>query len=344
MKKDTANKTKDMADKPKTGLAAIYDELSHIQPLKEKDLESSSSKSRLPSSDLFNLKNTSSYEKFSTIENVDESEKILKIDPHRICLSPNKKDRRENELGDLEELANTMKIGGQIQPCIVEVSEKDNDYDYVLIIGERRWRAAKLAGIKLDVVVRNTTKTKSFEQQIRENLQRQNLSNYALGMFCAEAIEDKRITRKELPELLSTTDVEVIRLLSFAAIPPEIVNAIGDMRLVSSRTAAEIRALAKKGDEYIAALIQLAPKIETGKLGERLLKREVQKIIHDVPTENSSIEVKSITGQHLFSWRKDSNNNDSISFPKDVRARIDKEKIQNVLKEEIEKMLLENKN
>lgn len=284
-------------------------------------------------------------------EDIQEGEKIYKIDPRKICLSPSKTDREnENERSEdyIQELAQSMEENSQIQPCVVKPT-KIPGYEYELTIGECRWRAAKVKNLMLDVVIRETNKQTSFAQQIQENTQRKNLSDYALGMFCARGIENRLVTQKDLHSILKVSEVEVTRLLSFSKIPQEIIDAINDMRLVSSRTSSEIRALTKKGPEYIEAIIMLAPKIRAGKLGDTTLRREVMKIINkegsNKTPDDFTTEIRTASGRHLFTWRKDSNGNPSISFPKDIREQItnEKDRIETFLRDKIEEILLEKK-
>ena len=91
---------------------------------------------------------------FKTISNhkINQSfSEILLVSPTNI-INWQFHDRPQNELGNIEELAEEFKTIGQQQPCIVRPIK--NQYaDYEVIVGERRWLAAKKANVKLKVVV-----------------------------------------------------------------------------------------------------------------------------------------------------------------------------------------------
>ncbi len=88
------------------------------------------------------------------------------------------------------------------------------------------------------------------------------------------------------------------------------------------------------------AIIKLASLLRSGKLGANNLLREVEAILNqDIEPLNKAQEVRNLTGRHLFTWRRDSNGNISITFPKDIRDRIDRDRLEQHLIDEIEKQL-----
>lgn len=267
---------------------------------------------------------------------------ILEVDPSRVC-NWELHDRPENELGDLEALAQDLSDNGQAQPCIVRPYTKNTDFDYELIAGERRWRAATIRGLKLKIIVENLNDQQAAIYQIAENGNRQDLSDYAKGMSYYKLIERKIITQKDLEKSLGKNKIEISRLLSFGDIPKQIWDAVGDMTKISARTASEMRAIVNKGDSHYDAVLQLAARLRTGKLGAASLSKEVDKLISGTSLSalNAKTEVRTSSGRHLFTWRKDSNGNISISFPKDIRSYIDKNGLEQALRNEIHEQLTE---
>ena len=89
-------------------------------------------------------------------------------------ISPNREQpRRIFDETALEELAESMKQLGVIQPIVLA---KDGDY-YKIIVGERRWRAAKIAGLKkIPAIIKDLDETSAYEIALVENLQRENLN------------------------------------------------------------------------------------------------------------------------------------------------------------------------
>lgn len=231
-------------------------------------------------------------------------------------------DRPENELGDIEALAKDFKEIGQQQPCIVRPHPIKNG-KYELIIGERRWRAAKTAGVNLKVIIRDYSDAESALAQATENEQRKNLSEYAKGIYFSRLIDNGILKQKDLIEKLGKSKQYISAMLSFSKIPIEIVNAIGDMSLVSSRTAEKIKQLCSKDIENINKIIKYADKIRAGKLGleklESLIKdKEAQQYMES----GKGAKVYGESGRHLFTWRLDNNKTPSIHFPKDILKRI----------------------
>ncbi len=207
------------------------------------------------------------------------SEQIIEIDPVLIT-NWQYSDRPEFELGDIEALAEEFRTIGQHQPCIVRPISESSAFQYELIAGERRWRAAILARIPLKVIVKKLSIPEAAILQISENESRKDLSDYAKGLSYYKLISDSILSQTELVHKLGKTKQYVSSLLSFAKIPEIIIKSIGDMSKVSYRTAEEICRLSRKGPAYITAIIKVADKIRTGKFGQESLNtfasREVE--------------------------------------------------------------------
>ena len=114
-------------------------------------------------------------------------EEISLVDPNEIC-NWDFHDRPESELGDIDALANDFVKVGQQQPCLIRPSH-NTDSCYELIIGERRWRAAKLAQIELKVIIKDISDSDAALVQAAENENRVDLSDYAKGMSYSKLID-----------------------------------------------------------------------------------------------------------------------------------------------------------
>lgn len=251
---------------------------------------------------------------------------IYEIDPH-IIHRWSGKDRPENELGDIEDLAKGFKQIGQQVPCIVR-PHKELEGEYELIVGECRWHAAKLAKLKLKAIIQDIDDRMAALIQAVENEKRNDLSEFAKGMSYAKKIESGILKQKDLIEILGISKQQVSRLLSFSKIPSSLFNAIEDFRKVSARTAEELSRLSAKGENYIEALIKLAPRIKTGKFGGNRIVKEVNKIVNPPNTRiKSNQKVFDKDGRHLFTWRLDNNSAPSIHFPKDIIQLLNNEDI-----------------
>lgn len=247
------------------------------------------------------------------------------------------KDRPENELGDLEEFAQTLKTIGQLQPGIVRPS-KIPDKKYELIVGERRWLACKIAGIPFQAKVVEYSDSLAGLAQAIENEKRKDLSDYAKGMSYANKIKAGIFTQSDLIERLGKSKQDVSRLLAYKDIPSELVEAIGDMRKVSPYTAELLKSLCRKHPENTALLIKFAESIAKG-VGVSSVNNYIKKAkLNSIEFENNE-KVFSTDGRHLFTWRKDGNGQRSISFPKDIRELINTRNLEQSLKQEIESQL-----
>lgn len=280
------------------------------------------------------------------IDGQDKAEAVVNTPPSQNTPSPSKlneaiievmpskikkwqfKDRPDNELGDITALADEFKSIGQQQPCIVRPLPSDSQYDYELLIGERRWRAALLAGIALKVIVSKMGDTDAALAQAAENESRKDLSDYAKGMSFSNLIDHGVLKQKDLIEKLGKSKQYVSALLSFSKIPPELTQAIGDMSKVSARTSETIVRLSRDGEQSMQALISLAPIIEKGMLGNKTLPARIAKLLSDKDLKkNTNRKILSRDGRHMFTWRTDNNALPSIHFPKQINSLFEKEKI-----------------
>lgn len=256
------------------------------------------------------------------------SEAILEISPFELK-NWIYHDRPENELGDIEALANEFKEIGQLQPCIVRpYTSDDEQFKYELIVGERRWRAAQLSGTLLKVLVKHLSDSEAAITQASENYNRKDLSDYARGMSYSRLIEEGILTPKSLTQSLNMSKQQISRLLSFSKIPAEIIDAIQDLSKISARTAEQIKQLSNKGELYISAIISCAEKLKTGEYGHEKLYSYVEKLIHHKKKNNKSVDkLYSREGLHLFTLKNIDNSSTSIHFNKDIISLLEQKNI-----------------
>ena len=274
----------------------------------------------------------------------DDHEKIISISPEKIK-NWDFFDRQEVEYGNLEALANDLIKIGQQQPCIVRKSTS-KDYEYELIVGERRWRAAKIANIDLKVIIKEKFSDQDAAlAQATENDNRVDLSDFSKGMSFAKLIDHNVISQRELQENLGKSKQYVSALLSYSKIPKEIIKSIKDWSKVSTRTAQEIVRLSKKGDIYIESIKDLSKDIEKGIGYETIKKKVSMQISPSMNKLNKTNKIISSSGQHIFTWRKDNNNLPSIHFPKNIDSLFMSKKINiDELTEDIKKIIEEKLN
>lgn len=256
------------------------------------------------------------------------SEKVIEINCNEIK-NWEYHDRPENELGDIEALANEFKEVGQLQACIVRPLANDSTYKYELIVGERRWRAAQLAGLPLKVIVKDLSDSDAGIIQASENYNRKDLSDFARGINYSRFIEDGIITPALLTKKLGVSKQQISRLLSFSKIPQEVINAIQDMSKISARTAEHIKQLCSKGEEYVQAVINCADKLKSGEFGHEKLSDYVDRYTHpsNIKASKANDKLYSRNGVHLFTLKNIGKPSPSLHFNKEIVELLERKNI-----------------
>jgi ParB family chromosome partitioning protein len=170
----------------------------------------------------------------------------------------------------LEELAASIKVQGVIQPLIVRRMEGGK---YELIAGERRLRAAKLAGLeKVPVVVSSAAAEQVLELALIENLQREDLNPIEEALAFKELGDRYRLTQEEIARRVGKERSSVTNALRLLTLPEEIRGDIIEARL----SMGQARALLAIEDD------DLKLKIKKRILSEGLSVREVERLAQEV--------------------------------------------------------------
>ena len=128
--------------------------------------------------------------------------------------------RHEFDDKGLEELADSIRVNGIIQPVIVR--RLDNGI-FELIAGERRWRAAQLVGLKkIPVVVKETTDEKSLEIALIENLQREDLNPIESAQGYQRLLKEFRLSQEEIAKRVGKERSTVANYLRLLTLPEKI--------------------------------------------------------------------------------------------------------------------------
>ena len=223
-------------------------------------------------------------ERFKAVENeMGYSEHIVNLDCSKID-TWEFRDRKSFELGNIDDLAASIKHGGQCQPIVVvrpSASFKPKDdpsAQYVVIAGYRRWMACKK--YKMDVLA--VVRTLTFEQAITvlasEN-EKESVSEYSKGMFYHTLLSTQKITEEELSARLNISLHSLQSYLAFPKVPEQIWKAIGDLSRVSAKTASVILSFVNKGPIHVKAIKSIAKKIAHG-YGEKRIQEAVESIVN----------------------------------------------------------------
>jgi ParB family chromosome partitioning protein len=166
-------------------------------------------------------------EYFSPPPSSKAGESFLEISPDEISANPFQPRRSFSDV-DIDELAESIKIYGIIQPLVVTRSGGK----YELIAGERRLRAARLAGLKkVPVVIRDYDQQKKLEIALVENLQREDLNPVEKAMAYRQLIDDFNLTAEEAAVRVGKSRSQVSNALRLLSLPEEIRNALVNKQL-----------------------------------------------------------------------------------------------------------------
>lgn len=160
--------------------------------------------------------------------------------------------RTDMDADGIEELADSIQKVGMLQPVMV----RPYGEGYQIIAGERRWRAAKAAGLeKVPVRVMSTSETESLELALIENLQRQDLNAIEEARGYRRLLTEYQMTQAELADKVSKSRSAITNTLRLLDLPDEVQDMIGSSKL----TAGHSRAVLAVPDE--ALRVRLAQKI-----------------------------------------------------------------------------------
>lgn len=156
-----------------------------------------------------------------------KNESLTEIDIDRLSPSPFQPRTKFDETA-LDELARSIKETGILQP-IVAVPENGR---YVILIGERRWRAAQKAGLrKVPVIVRSIPRELQLEASIVENVQREDLNPIEVAGAYKRLIEELGLTQEDVAEKVGKDRASVANFLRLLRLPDEVQGYLQDGRL-----------------------------------------------------------------------------------------------------------------
>ncbi len=180
--------------------------------------------------------------------------------------------RRDFDEKALQELAESIKENGIIQPLVVRKSEGGK---LLLIAGERRLRASKLAGLKqVPVVVRKSTDKEALELAIVENVQREDLNCVDVALSYFQLMEDFKLTQEEVAQKVGKERSSVANHLRLLKLPEPIIADLRSEKL----TYGHGKALLAIGDPLVRAAIR-------NKIVEKGLSvRETEKLVAEALT------------------------------------------------------------
>ena len=221
---------------------------------------------------------------------VDVRMKIDEIEPNRM------QPRKKFDEDALQELAESIKQYGLIQPIVVK---KNNDY-YEIVVGERRWRAARIAGLKeVPVIIKEYDNKESMEIAIVENLQREDLNPIEEAEAYRRLIDEFGLKQDEAAQKVSKSRTAVTNALRLLKLDERVQKMVID-DMISGGHARALLAIEDKEEQYGMAMTVFDNKKsvrETEKLVRDYLKKLEEKDSDEKTKKKDFSQMETIYGQ-----------------------------------------------
>ena len=214
-----------------------------------------------------------------------EKETLVKI----TSVEPNRKQPRKNFDEDaLQELSDSIKQFGLLQPILVQ-DRKDH---YEIIAGERRWRAAKMAGLKeIPVIVRDYSEQEIMEISLIENIQREDLNPIEEAQAYKRLLTEFNLKQDEVAERVSKSRAAVTNSIRLLKLSDEVQQMVID-DMISTGHARALLAVEDPEEQY-----NLAQQI----FDEKLSVRDVEKLVKNLhkPAKPKKLDDKTMQAIYL---------------------------------------------
>lgn len=189
--------------------------------------------------------------------------KITMVEPNR------EQPRKTFDEDALNELAESIRQYGLLQPILVQ-DRKDH---YEIIAGERRWRAAKLAGLKeVPVIIKNLTEQEIVEISLIENIQRENLNPIEEALAYKKLLNEFHLKQEEVAERVSKSRTAVTNSMRLLKLEDEVQKMVIDEAITTGHARALLAI--EDGEQQIAC----AKKI----VDEKLSVRDIEKLVKNM--------------------------------------------------------------
>ncbi len=196
-------------------------------------------------------------------------------------ISPNpRQPRGEIDQGDLQELADSIRLHGILQPLIVTASEELDSY--VLIAGERRLKAARLAGLeRVPVIVREASEQERLELALIENLQREDLNPLEAAQAYQHLVDDFGLSHEEIASRVAKSRAAVTNTLRLLRLPEEVRHTLSEGQ-ISEGHARALLSLSTPQSQLAALQTVLAQELNV-----RQTEALVRKLVGERPAKTS---------------------------------------------------------
>lgn len=218
------------------------------------------------------------------VEDVDLSSAIIELDITKI--TRNESQPRQNfDEEEIEQLAESIKQVGIIQPIIVRI----NNGNYEIVAGERRYRAAKRAGLTtIPAIIRESDDTTTLTIALIENIQRSDLNSIEIAKAYKEILTRTNITQDELAEQVGKSRPSITNHLRLLELPKDIQIMVENGEITNGHARALLTL--KNSQEQIDLAYKIIEKNYSVRQTEDIVKKYLEKEeSEETPTQKSTI-------------------------------------------------------
>ena len=208
-------------------------------------------------------------------------------------IHPNVNQPRKNfDEAALKELADSIKTHGIIQPIVL--NQEDNG-TYMIIAGERRYRAAKIAGLEyMPAVIKHYTPKQIREISIIENLQREDLNPIEAARAIKQLMEEYSLTQETVADRIGKSRPAITNLLRLLNLTPEVIQMVEENKL-SAGHARNLVVITNQQDQ-----IKIATMAKDNKITVRDLERVVKEYLNPTRKKSTKVVEQSIELKDLI--------------------------------------------
>jgi ParB family chromosome partitioning protein len=210
--------------------------------------------------------------------------------------SDDKQPRKSFDSEKIAELAESIKTHGIIQPLILRKHINDQ---YIIVAGERRWRAAKMAGLsEIPAVIMELSDKDILEVSLIENIQRQDLNPIEEALAYKKLLDDFEITQEELSKRIGKSRVAITNTIRLTNLDDKVQQYIIE-GIITEGHGRAILSLADKGKQY-----EIAQRV----IDEKLSVRELERLIKKINEDNQNNKLTEEVNEELNPYYKDIKN------------------------------------
>lgn len=220
-------------------------------------------------------------EKYEQKNNIKQEEGgVLEVVLTKIQPNPNQP-RKNFDKTALEELRDSIKIHGVIQPIVLA---KHIDGGYIIIAGERRFRASQMAGLKtIPAIIKDYTERQIKEIALIENLQREDLNPIETAKALKDVMVEYNMTQDEIADRIGKSRSAIANTLRLLSLTPDVINLVESGKL-SAGHARTLVVITDKKAQYALAL-----KASEDKMSVRDLEKAVKDVLNP-PVKKRKVE------------------------------------------------------